>query len=78
MIDLIDFCIDVLKGIVSLYMNLNLGGYSFGLFLVATSVISIFIATLVISFKQASGSPGQYIKPTYSKPATKPNNIPQK
>lgn len=78
MIDLIDFCMNVLRGIVFLYVGLDLGGYSFGLFLVATSVISVFIATLVISFKQASGSPGQYVKPTYSKSAIKPNNIPQK
>ncbi len=68
MIELIDFCIDTLKAIVGSYMNLQLGGYSFGLFLVATSVISVFIATLVISFKQASGSPGQIIKPVRSKP----------
>lgn len=68
MIELIDFCIDTLKAIVGSYMNLQLGGYSFGLFLVATSVISVFISTLVISFRQASGSPGQTVKPVRSKP----------
>lgn len=67
MIELIDFCIDTLKSIVGTYMNLQLGGYSFGLFLVATSVISVFISTLVISFKQSAGSPGQYVKPFRSK-----------
>lgn len=67
MMELIDFCIDTLKAIVGTYMNLQLGGYSFGLFLVATSVISVFIATLVISFKQASGSPGQVVKPHSTK-----------
>lgn len=77
MMELIDFCMDVLKKIVGSYMGLQLGGYSFGLFLVATSVISVFIGTLVISFKQASGSPGQIIKPTRSKPAIH-NDAPEK
>lgn len=77
MMELIDFCIDTLKAIVGTYMNLQLGGYSFGLFLVATSVISVFIATLVISFKQSAGSPGQVVKPVRSKPTIAPN-VPKK
>lgn len=77
MIELIDFCIDTLKAIVGSYMNLQLGGYSFGLFLVATSVISVFISTLVISFRQVSGSPGQVVKPVRSKPVIR-NDKPAK
>lgn len=67
MMDLIDFCLGTLERIVSTYLGLQLGGYSFGLFLVATSVISLFISTLVISFKQAAGSPGQIVRPHRTK-----------
>lgn len=67
MSELITFCMDTLKQIVSTYLGLQLGGYSFGLFCVATSVVSVLVSTLVISFKQASGSPGQIVRPHRTK-----------
>lgn len=65
--ELIAFCISVLEKIVDVYMGLQLGGYSFGLFLVATSVVSILIGTLVVSFRGAGGSPGQVVRPPKSR-----------
>lgn len=71
MTELINFCMDVLKKIVACYNGLNLGGYSFGTFLVATSVVSILISTLVVSFQASGGSPGQVVKPPRSGGITK-------
>lgn len=62
MSELITFCLSVLTKTVNTYLGLNLGGYSFGLFVVATSVISIFVGTLVISFRGAGGPPGQFVR----------------
>lgn len=62
-----DFVLYILECIVELFMYVELGGYSFGIFLVATSVISVLIGTLVISFKGSGGSPGSIVRPPRSK-----------
>lgn len=69
--ELIAFCMEILKKIVACYNGLNLGGYSFGTFLVATSVVSILIGTLIVSFRASGGSPGQVVKPPRSNGITK-------
>lgn len=61
--DLMDFCIYVLKAMVQSWFGLNLGSYSFGDFLVAALVISVFLSSLVISFR-SSASPGREVRPT--------------
>lgn len=63
MADLISFCVSVLKQVVNTYMSLEIGGYSFGLFMVATTVVSVLIGTLVISFRASGGSPGSAVRP---------------
>lgn len=61
--DLMDFCIYVLKAMVKSWFGLSLGSYSFGDFLVASLVISVFLSSLVISFR-SSASPGREVRPT--------------
>lgn len=51
MTDFIEFCLYVLKEIVGTWFSLDIGGYTFGDFLVGVLVIAIFISSLVISFR---------------------------
>lgn len=60
--ELMDFCIYVLKAMVGSWFGLNLGSYSFGDFLVAVLVVSVFLSSLVISFR-SSTSPGREARP---------------
>lgn len=66
MSDLFDFCITILSHIVDCYFDLNLGSYSYGLFVAAASVLSIFVGTLVISFRASGGSPASIVRPSRS------------
>mgnify|MGYP001511389273 CR=1 FL=1 len=52
--DLIDFCIFIVSKIAVLLFGSDLGGYSYGDFLVAV---------LVISFRGAGGSPSSVVRP---------------
>ncbi len=63
MSDLFDFCILILQSMVSCWMGLDLGGYSFGEFLVAVLVVSVFVSSLVISFRGSSSRPGSLTRP---------------
>lgn len=70
--DVIDFCVGILVKIIHCFFTLDLGGYSFGDFLAACMVVSVFISSLVISFKGAGGSPGSAFRPP------KPHGAPKK
>lgn len=48
--DFMVFCLEVLKQLVSLYFNFDLGGYSYGNFLVACMLVSLLLGALVIKF----------------------------
>ena len=61
--DLIDFCIFIVSKIAVLLFGSDLGGYSYGDFLVAVLVVSVFVTTLVISFRGAGGSPSSVVRP---------------
>lgn len=63
MSELFNFCILILESMVSCWFGLDLGGYSFGEFLVAVLVVSVFVSSLVISFRGAAGSPGSVTRP---------------
>ena len=60
--DFIDFSLLILKKMVGCWFGLDLGNYSFGDFLVAVLVVSVFIGSLVISFRRAS-SAGAAVRP---------------
>lgn len=62
--EVMDFCLYILQKIVASLFALDLGGYSFGQFLVAVLVVSVFISCLVVSFKRGSGSPASLARPT--------------
>lgn len=62
--DVIDFCIYILRSLVNTLFGLDLGGYSFGEFLVAVFVVSVFVSCLVVSFKRGGGSPASFTRPT--------------
>lgn len=47
--EFIDFCLAILQKTVGCWFGLDLGGYSFGDFLVGILVVSVFISCLVIS-----------------------------
>ena len=54
--DFIDFSLLVLKKMVGCWFGLDLGNYSFGDFLVAVLVVSVFVGSLVISFRRANSA----------------------
>lgn len=60
--DFIDFSLLILKKMVGCWFGLDLGNYSFGDFLVAVLVVSVFIGSLVISFRRAN-SAGSVTRP---------------
>lgn len=61
--DLMDFCIIILSYLVQTLFRCSLGGYSYGDFLVAVIVISVFVGTLVISFRGLGGNPSSAVRP---------------
>ena len=66
--DLIDFCIFIVSRIAVLLFGSDLGGYSYGDFLVAVLVVSVFISTLVISFRGLGGNPASAVRPPQHRP----------
>ena len=64
--DLLDFCINILSYLVQTLFRCSLGGYSYGDFLVAVIVISVFVGTLVISFRWAGDHPSYAFRPLHS------------
>lgn len=62
--DAIDFCIYILQSLVNTLFGLDLGGYSFGQFLVAVFVVSVFVSCLVVSFKRSGSNPSSVTRPT--------------
>lgn len=58
--ELIDFTLYVLQAMVDAWFGLDLGSYSFGDFMVALLVISVFISSLVISFR-SYGDPAKEV-----------------
>lgn len=63
--EVIDFCIYILQSLVNTLFGLDLGGYSFGEFLVAVFVVSVFVSCLVVSFKRGGGSPSSFTRPSH-------------
>lgn len=61
--EVMDFCLYVLQKMVAVLFGLDIGGYSFGDFLVAVLVVTVFISSLVISFRRSGGSPGSALRP---------------
>ena len=61
--DSFDFCIFIVSQIAVLLFGSDLGGYSYGDFLVAVLVVSVFVTTLVISFRGAGGSLSSVVRP---------------
>lgn len=61
--DLMDFCINILSYLVQTLFRCSLGGYSYDDFLVAVIVISVFVGTLVISFRGLGGNPSSAVRP---------------
>lgn len=49
--EFIEFCLLILKELISSLFAVDIGGYSFGAFLTTTIVISVFISSLVIRFR---------------------------
>ena len=56
--DLMDFCLYILKKLVGVWFGFDLGSYSYGDFLVAVLVVSVFVGSLVISFRRVGSSAG--------------------
>ncbi len=50
--EFLEFCLLVFGSFIRSLFDLDIGGYSFGSFLTATIVISVFISSLVIRFRQ--------------------------
>lgn len=63
--DFIDFCLVCLTEFVELLFSLDIGGYSYGDFMVAALVIGVFVGSLVISFR-SSNSAGSAARPMRS------------
>lgn len=64
--DFIDFTLFVLFQLVDLLFSFDLGnGYTLGGFLLVTSVVSVFIGSLVIKFRNA-GNPASVARPVRS------------
>lgn len=49
--EFLEFCLLILKGCIECLFSLDIGGYSFGSFLTAAIVISIFVSSLVVRFR---------------------------
>lgn len=60
--DFINFSLSILKKMVGCWFGLDLGSYSFGDFLVGVLVVSVFLGSLVISFRRAN-SAGSVTRP---------------
>ncbi len=63
--EFIDFCLVCLQEFVKLLFSLDIGGYSYGDFMVAALVIGVFVGSLVISFRKSS-SAGSAARPVRS------------
>ena len=61
--EFIDFSLFVLGKIVSVLFDFDLGSYSFGAFLVAALVVSVFIGSLVIKFRDSGNISSAYRPP---------------
>lgn len=48
--DFMTFCLEILKQLVALLFNFDVGGYSYGSFLVVTLLVSALIGALVVHF----------------------------
>lgn len=48
--DFLEFSLVVFQGLIEAWFDLDIGGYSFGSFLTAVLVISVFISALVVRF----------------------------
>lgn len=49
--DFLEFALLVFQGLIESWFSLDIGGYSFGSFLTAVLVISVFISALVVRFR---------------------------
>lgn len=52
--DFMEFLIYLFESAIGSLFEIDIGGYSFGSFLTATCVVSIFVSTLVIRFRSAN------------------------
>lgn len=60
--EFIDFCLYCLGQLVELLFGVDIGGYSYGDFMVAALVVGVFVSSLVISFRK-SNSAGSAARP---------------
>lgn len=74
--DFIDFCLVILDKLIGCMFSLDMGGYSFGSFLVAVVVISVFVSSLVIRFRSSDVS--SVTRPPKPKKKKKPKNTKKK
>lgn len=51
--EFLEFCLLVFGKFIESLFALDIGGYSFGSFFTATIVISVFVSSLVIRFRQS-------------------------
>lgn len=49
--DFLEFALLVFQGLIESWFGLDIGGYSFGSFLTAVLVVSVFISALVVRFR---------------------------
>lgn len=62
--EFIDFTLFVLSSLVEVIFSLDIGGYSFGDFCVVALIVSVFISSLVIKFRN-SGSVSSVNRPIH-------------
>lgn len=55
--EFLEFCLTVLRQLVSVWFGLNIGGYSYGSFLVVCLLVDTLIGALVIQFNPKIRTP---------------------
>lgn len=55
MSEFIDFCSAILLQFVELLFSVDIGGYSYGDFLVASLLVSVLVSSLVVRFARGGG-----------------------
>lgn len=55
MSDFINFCSQVLLQLVDLLFSIDVGGYSYGDFLVACMLVSVLVSSLIVRFAHGGG-----------------------
>lgn len=56
MFEFVNFCAEVLTQLVDMLFSIDIGGYSYGDFLVAFLLVSVLVSSLVVRFGRSGGS----------------------